>query len=819
MLCGVGPCRQTIIAIAAAAHRALSARPFPKQQCVGQIHSKVDVAKQTSPPRRPNSSAKCQDQLSLELLDIINNLFHRDNIRRGALRQVRESVILSEYFLDRDKVRKVAETMAQTQYPQRALQTLLLAHKLGCPSKQNAYECVAFHLAEAGHWHLVSAVVFTGMRLSGRTTVRLLNWRARALVETTQFASLEKVTKEFERWNLKPNRATFHLLISGHIRNRDLSKAKKYVETMEKSGFPVDSSTHALIVSVYRSLGPDIQVQTRAFEALRDVGGRTATTLLNGLMQLRIDAHDFPGVLQVLSYFDQHHIAASIASDPGEDITPGGGGNSPLTQALLVSSLSNTKLDVATFSMLINYLMARGDAPRALTVFRSMVAIGVQPDNGVIASLVRLYFSMDDEATAVRIVANMCGQNTELSRLFDPLLSAEANSFRIPFPQTGLPLSAEVFNALLRGILHTRGLTGALTVLRIMLASNVKPDARTAEILFAYLNEGEQVRPLTLLRLLRILPTTAAHPTLGHVHGIMKSILHHEKHRRYGTGWSAAAANLLIHCDNPHEQRPVSDPAVSFDPIAGLDTSIKGSYRSLFRPIIQSLASRHIKSDRATIALRIRHEAVNKSDLKSARDVFRTMLARGLHPNEYHFSALMEGFAQNGDLPKAEAILESASRAGVMPNVVMFTILIVGYARQGNPESAMRTFQRMVMAGIKPDVPAIDAVTSAFFIAGAYRMAKRVLRGLWPYVAPFPKALRAASLRQLAKEFRALHEDNRGAHTTFTKQQRLKMHQMLDKLVEAWNSCGHSSVKKRLGARVVPPVSRTSRKLQNFDLR
>jgi len=184
-------------------------------------------------------------------------------------------------------------------------------------------------------------------------------------------------------------------------------------------------------------------------------------------------------------------------------------------------------------------------------------------------------------------------------------------------------------------------------------------------------------------------------------------------------------------------------------------------------------------------------------------------MTRGMHPNEYHFSALMEGYALSGNLPAAEGVMESAARAGIKPNVVMFTILIVGHARQGNPDLAMRTFQNMVATGVKPDIPAIDAVTSAYFAVGAYAMARRVLSTLWPYVRPFPKEMRAFTLKQLAHKFRSLHRRNDGNEVVMSKQTRLMLHQKLNDLIEAWTKLSGRPQLKRGFKKSIHPVSRT----------
>jgi pentatricopeptide repeat protein len=165
--------------------------------------------------------------------------------------------------------------------------------------------------------------------------------------------------------------------------------------------------------------------------------------------------------------------------------------------------------------------------------------------------------------------------------------------------------------------------------------------------------------------------------------------------------------------------------------------------------------------------------------MRTAKNVFQTMLDRGLHPNEYHYAALMEGYAATGELAAAEAVMNAAERAGIRPNCVMHTILIVGYARRKKPEQAMRILRHMVAVGVRPDVPAIDAITSVFFAVGAHGLARQTLLGLWPSVAPLPHDFERASLELLVSHFRNLH----GVHISLKLSDR-EPHKLIGKLKE-----------------------------------
>ena len=747
---------------------------------------------------------------------MINNLFSRIPKKDTVLEGVRTSQTLLEHLLDPEKARKLAEVMARTHSPQLSHRVLILAHKHGCQFKQNAYECVAYQLAIAKHWRLVLSMVLLGKQHTGRTTVRLLNWRTRALVEMQLYASLHGILDEFEHAHLKPTRRTFHLLISGHIRNRNLAKAKESLQKMKEAGLPADASTHALIAIFYRSLGGDPKIQARALETLPSLPGGTTTAVLNSLLQLRLDAHDLPGAFHILAFFDQSQVD-QLTSLSGEDSTLDGGERLlfPTNYSPFCSHKPPISPNATTFSILLNYMATRRDIPGALRILKRMVAVGVIPTAATVTSLMHVYFATGDRGTAVRLVAEMCDRHTTPLQMFSPIMPMLTGG-ELPLATSGIPPTVQVFNALLRGVLGTYGLNSSYVVLRIMRANNIQPNAVTLEILIAHLNKVEHARPGMLLRVLRNLSSATLRPTLRHMHVILSSILRHEKYVLYGRGWNATAARFSPHRHDYSRfiENRISSVADSFDPAAGIEFPQQLSYCSLARPIVQSLSSRQIRSDGATFALRIRRDAVMKSDLEAAREVFHTLLARGMHPNKYHFSALMEGFAQSGDLKAAAGVMKSAMRVDIKPNVVMFTILIVGHARQGNPDLAIRVFQHMLAMGIEPDVPAIDAVSSAFFAVGAYAMSRRILITLWPHIQPFPAELRRASLKDLADKFRLLG-NNHGVQEILTKQQRLMLHWKLKGLLEAWKL---RKGRKRFGRNPVSNVSRTSIKLQKPQL-
>ncbi|KAF7967179.1 hypothetical protein HWV62_35602 [Athelia sp. TMB] len=712
--------------------------------------------------------------------------------QQSTLKSLRSSPLLED-FRDRAKVTMIAETLARTRHPHRAKLVLALAHRIGCPLKQSAYESVAFQLAGAKHWRFIPPLVALGKRQSGRTTVRLLNWRTLAAIELANFANLETVLDEFEAEGLKANQRAYHLLISGHLRNHNLRLARENMKKMEDAGFPIDSATHAIVLSVYRKLGPAIEVQEHAFGALRDVDKRTQTIILNNLLQLYFDANDIAGISLVLPLFHLGDSDCPLTDEIGIDtIHRGGNGSSHPLPSVPHSSVAP---DAATFTILMNHVAARRNLPAALRLFGRMLSLGVSPDTAAVSALLRAYFKADGEIIAIRMIAEMCQPCAVPRSLFVSLGLDSHSHSPLPLSVKGIPLTAEIFNALMRNSLNKRGLKGARTVLRIMRYCQMEPDSRTIEIFMTYLDRVQHARPRDLIRVLRNLTSGATRPSLNHVHIIMRSVLRRERFLLQGSGWDVNAAKFSPNRRDLHRypEGRISGAAASFDPTAGIEFPSKLSYRGLIKPIVQSLSSRRIMSDRSTMAMRIKHEAVSNSDMTAAKAVFEQMLVRGMHPTKHHYAALMEGYAQSGDTRGAESVMASALEAGIRPNVVMFTILLTGHARKGSPDGAMRTFENMVAAGIRPDVPVVDALASAYFAVGAYKISKRILLALWPHAHPPVNRVRGASLKRLTQIFRR-HDLRSSArsHPTqkMTKYEQILLRWKIAKILMAWKRVG-----------------------------
>lgn len=692
---------------------------------------------------------------------------------------------LRRYIRQRESARRLAQFLASTSRPSRAHSVMILARALGCRFKPNHFETVVHQLSLKEHWPLIPPLVSLARDQCGKTTARLLNWKIRAFIECRRFRRLDHVLEEFARDNVQPTRRTFHLLVSGHLRNQDLDSAKRSLQLMEEAGFPVDPSTHALIVTAYRSLGLDPQVHARAFEALRHVGVRTSTRVLNSIIQHYLDVGDEPSAAE--------HINRMIAPitptretvcQPGGTTTGADGVLSPLIDISPPSSASPPVIhpDAATFTILINYLNSQRQFHRVHKVLNRMVEIGVEPDAGVVAALIRTYCLSGRDDMAMSLLAAMLKSDADAQSVL-ALLRVKCVP-QLPVNVKGIGLTVHVFNAALPRVMEIRGLSGARFIIRIMRSNGIQSNAATIEMFLNYLDRMEHIETRRLTQILRSMSRKVHGPTIRHLNIILRKALRREKHMIHGTGWDTTAAKfsstrryMFAFPDNRNILNSENfDPSGSHHP----------HHNSCIRSTILALSRKGVKSDRATFAMWLKHEGIADPTLGTAKSVFRHMVDKGIHPNRYHFTSLMDGFARAGDMEAAEQVMRSAKAAGFKPDVVMWTVLISGYGRKGEPGLAMRTFRTMVAAGIPPDVPAIDALAHAYFAVGAYSVARNVLLELWPQVKPFPSELKNAPLKQLARIFRQSEKPGVAWKMSLAPQEQHSFNRKLRQVLQEW---------------------------------
>ncbi|KAN0125198.1 hypothetical protein V8E52_001750 [Russula decolorans] len=746
-----------------------------------------------------------QQSVAPPIIDISSEhpSFMSPPIRSAALKPLRKKTanllsdrVLHLSFTDSRKVSRLAQEMIPTRQPHRALLVLVAAHHYGCHLGREVYEAVACRLAEARNWRLITALARLQKRQSGRQTVRLLDWCTRALVEMSEFARLDRALKRFDEEGLLPSRRTYHLILSGHLRNRNIVKATDVIQRMLKAGFGIDTRTHATVISAYRTLGPDVVVQTRALNALKDADANTSTRILNALLQSSIDTHDTENVLSLIRHFD---FGTFDVSQLPFGVPPLRREDATFSDLIRSSSWSHTPHpllpDIATYTILLHYMASEGDLVSAHGLLGQMEHSGVTPDSLFIAALIRLYFVIGRPSAAVNVISAVCAGVEGFRTGFKNIPLAFESQEELPLPHVLPKPTVEIFNALATGLLHLCGIDGFQACLRLMQLCQVNPDHRTQALLESHLINAEGFTMADVARVSKELFSKDL--SLSSLSQSLASSLRRHFRNVKRSGWNnTAGKHSLFPARSPPHPAPTSTVGKSFDPAAGIHLVVTHQ-DDCIRPFIRSLADRGVLTDHWMFALRIRYESVLKGDMRAAKSIFQLMLDRGLHPNEYHYAALMEGYAATGELAAAEAVMNAAERGGIRPNCVMHTILIVGYARQKNPQGAMRAVQHMIETGIRPDVPVVDAITSVFFAAGAYRLARQTLLRLWPSVAPLPPNFERASLKMLMFHLRNVYD----GQTSSKKLSQPEHHELIGKLKELSNTCSRALTEKR---RTVP---------------
>ncbi|KAH9064271.1 hypothetical protein EDB87DRAFT_1600104 [Lactarius vividus] len=466
-------------------------------------------------------------------------------------------------FSDSRKVSRLAQHMISTRYPRGALLVLVTAHRLGCPLGKEVYESVARRLAEAREWRLISTLALLQKRHLGRHTARLLDWRTRALIEVSHFAHLDRVLGWFEEGGLLPTRRTYHLLLYGHLRNRNIVKAMGVIQQMLEAGFTVDSRTQATVVSAYRTLGPDVGVQMRALNALKDADARTSTHILNALLQISIDSQDSERLLSLACHFDFGTFDACQLPLGGFRPLPREGENAVLSQLIRSSCQSHTigriPPDIATYTILLHYIASHGDLLSALSLLEQLERSNLVPDDRFIASLVRLYFVVGRPNAAIDVNGSQA--------VFQDIRT-------LPLPR--------IINALAIGLSRLHGIDGLQACLRLM-------QLHTKALLESHLVNAEGLPSADVGHISKGFSLNEY--SLSHLVQSLASRLHYQFRAVKRSGLRTRSLSLQA-------QTPTTGK--SFDPTAGVIGVL---------PIIQSLTDRGVLADRRMFALRIRHEA------------------------------------------------------------------------------------------------------------------------------------------------------------------------------------------------------------------
>ncbi|KZV75529.1 hypothetical protein PENSPDRAFT_71187 [Peniophora sp. CONT] len=672
----------------------------------------------------------------------------------------------------------LAEKLLDVEQPSLALRALSIAQHIGVARlDRRLWERMAHAIARRNQWSLMPDLLVLATASMGTLNVRLLNWWTRSLVEIPDYTALRTVLQAFAHEGRMPDRTTYHLMLSGFLRNRDLAAAMHTLELIRADGIPVDASTQAIVASSYRSLGPDVDVKHQALQALRSGSASTSTAILNALLQLSIDSSDGEWIGIILELLGLDHIDLYRSVNPtgssflpdeddyqDEDITLSAQTIEAVTTFRITRTSLRVRPDVATYTILLNYAAVKGDLDSSISLFAHMQGQGTQPDDILLYSLLRVLFAVDRPIAALRVVADIYSDNPTATQILASLADDIPGDEDEEFPFIEAKPSVAVLNALASGFLQ--------------------PDGRTVEILATRLFSDDNADPDIILATTRRLLSSQSSITLRHCDVLLQAVVRRAKRATGLSAWIPKATReqygVLSLSENINEMLSAIVGAMD-GPTAGL-TLVDPADNALFKPMQDALAQRGVRADKSMLAVRIQYEAA-RQNMSTAREIFQSMLDEGMYPTVHHYAMLMDGYATAGDVENAAKIMEAAENAGIKPNEVMYTIIITAYARMGEPELATRTISEMIEHGIRPDVPAIDAAVSAYAHVGLWRAARRTLLGLWPQDLSPPENPDKKTVIDLVRE---LHRHRRGQQASsrkFTQAQRTHLIRQLTGVV------------------------------------
>lgn len=695
---------------------------------------------------------------------VVRNLI-QSNASPDAIRHTLQNILsLKTWSQDTKPICQFVQALVKGNLHEYAVDIIRLSSMSGLQMRHNEYEQIVYQFSALGKWNLAHLVTKLAYNVTGKWSLRLFNWHLRSCIGIQNYSFLSRALNDIDGTSFKPSRRTFNLIIEGHLRNSDLANARQVLVAMQEAGFVLDKSTYSLVLSNYPSLGHNQSVEKQAFETLRNTGHASDTMVLNGILQARIAALDIAGVLRLIKLIDISPTGTAKISKEYEKIDF-------LSACDNIPSrpLSKIRPNKATFNIILTLLARRkGNTSSILVIYNAMKTMRFEPDAVTVASIVLAYGNENKSEVALSIVYKLCtGHGLPVDRKHFLALGSliDIKDATTSFPGiTSVPPNIWIFNALLQVFLPSVGLDGLQEFLKILQSVNIIPDFSTTQIILTYLREHHHARPQMLVEILQTLTNFRSGEsilTVEHLNTIFASYINREIDLIRPHSWNASSQRVRFRHSPKFSIEKISHQTTMFDPTAGIAyrSFPRKGVRRMLRDMIKSLCLRNVKSSRATFALRIRREGVVKQDLEAARRVFDIMVSRGIRPNKYHYSALVEAYAGIGMMEQATQTMEKAYADGVKPNLIMYSILIQGYARLGLPDLARTTFKEMVESGVRPDLAAVDSLVSAYWFIKRSKAARSILLDLWPTNIPLPEDLRTASLRDLVVYLRAQRKD------------------------------------------------------------
>jgi pentatricopeptide repeat protein len=538
-----------------------------------------------------------------------------------------------------------------------------------------------------------------------------------ALAQISQPALAVEAFKWFKESSTPPSRQALTILFRCHLANHDVVAADQALDCLAKTGWNSGQPFVQAMLKGYRSLGFDGKLERRVLEEIAAGKLRYATSIINSLVQLRLDSDDIQGASALMRYIQ---LPDQVATEHGDSSD-------------VSISFPKPKADVATFTILIN-MACRSDRLRLEqleAIWRELLAACDSKDRLDGPSLRAL----------VRGLV-ICGRPDEATSVLADIIGGRVNRWH-----TGQPrLSAQVFNALLRHRAVEEGLEGALDVLRMMAEAHVLPDSTTIRLLVTSFGWQAQAKPAAMAkltgRLLKEIPSLKPDGQLLDI--LLQQAVAEETRRTHSqvdkdnqkarSATESSASGVIRDlvfppCDQADQASDQNLPR--FDPVAGIivGADLESHYEPLFKTAVEVGAKSSAQAFVSRLAL---DKDRGTKPAPTAGDIYAIMLERGIKPSAAHFLQLMQGFVHGHKPEKAEDVFIMAAKVGIEPTISMWCVLIWGYGQAGDLAASFAALERMKRLGLEPNQFVYTSIGSAMLRRHEYRRADAFIRACWP---------------------------------------------------------------------------------------
>ena len=569
--------------------------------------------------------------------------------------------------------------------------------------KRLKLEGTVMQLRKLKEWTILAAITDDDPKLLRYHGSNVVEARMMALAEIGQPAMAIQTSLNASLPASNPSRDRLTLLFRCHLANNDVVAADKVLEQLTERGENNGVNFILAMLNGYRSLGIDPQVEQCVLDDIGSGKLRYTASVINSLLQLRVDANDYKSASSLLGYLDlpeQWKYATQLPAFP---------------------NIRKPKGDIATFTILINMACRyRKLQLSELEVLWKMLLATTSVQRPLDALALR--------ALVRGLIA--CGHPDEAMTVVSDATYDKPNRWQVG----RVKLTAAVFNSLFRHWVAEKGVDGALMVLAMMDQANVLPDAITVRILAVSLGGRAKASALSMAKFSGRLHD--ALPMIIPDRQLLDAVFHQAVDAEVGRSAPRDEVNAIevelpwlssisASADNPTDVD--AEGRQIFDPTAGLQPS--GPLRTAMAPILEAFAQNGTMSSSSAFTSRLALDRwSHPGDDIPAESIYDIMLKRGIKPTAVHFLQLMQVFVRKHMPQKAEDIFTVAAKVGVVPTVEMWSVLVWGYGETGDVNECHSAVRRMRALGLRPNQYVYSSIGSALLKTRQYAKAHQFMQ-------------------------------------------------------------------------------------------